>query len=147
MRMERKSETSLRFAGLTLDLARLSLDGQDKQIYLRPKSFDVLRYLAENAGRIVPKDELIGKVWCGAFVTDDSLVQCINEVRTATGDRDRQIIKTIPRRGYFFAAPVIKAGTTAAIECGATPRRLSYSAQASSPTSRLCGPSRPRPNF
>jgi pimeloyl-ACP methyl ester carboxylesterase len=114
-RMERKSKKNLRFAGLTLDLARLSLEGQDdKQLYLRPKSFDVLRYLAENAGRIVPKDELIGKVWSGVSVTDDSLVQCINEVRTATGDRDRQIIKTIPRRGYLFAAPVVEAGTTAA---------------------------------
>jgi DNA-binding winged helix-turn-helix (wHTH) protein len=43
VRMERKSEKSLRFAGLTLDMARLSLEGQDKQVYLRPKSFDVLR--------------------------------------------------------------------------------------------------------
>src|SRR5882757_8981066 len=114
MRIERKSQKRLRFAGLTLDLALLSLECQGKQICLRPKSFDVLRYLAENAGRIVPKDELIGKVWSGRSVTDDSLVQCINEIRNATGDRDRQIIKTVPRRGYLFAAPVVEADTTAA---------------------------------
>ena len=108
------SQKCLRFAGLALDLARLSLECHGQQVCLRPKSFDVLRYLAENAGRIVAKDELIGKIWCGASVTDDSLVQCITEIRNAIGDRDRQIIKTIPRRGYLFAAVVVEADTSAA---------------------------------
>jgi pimeloyl-ACP methyl ester carboxylesterase/DNA-binding winged helix-turn-helix (wHTH) protein len=114
MRMERRTKRNLLFAGLTLDMERLSLEHQHKQVDLRPKSFDVLHYLAENAGRIVAKDELIRKVWSGVSVTDDSVVHCINEIRNAIGDRDRQIIKTIPRRGYLFAAPVVEAGTTVA---------------------------------
>lgn len=47
----------LRFRSFTLDLARLSLQGPTGQIDLRPKSFEVLRYLVEHAGRVVTKDE------------------------------------------------------------------------------------------
>jgi DNA-binding winged helix-turn-helix (wHTH) protein len=35
-------------------------------------------------------------------VTDDSLVQCLIEVRRALGDKSRCYIKTVPRRGYIF---------------------------------------------
>ena len=40
---------------------------------LRPKSFEVLRYLAEHAGRVVTKDELINVVWPTVTVSDASL--------------------------------------------------------------------------
>jgi len=38
------------------------LCGQD-EIKLRPKSFEVLKYLIENNGRLISKDELIQSVW------------------------------------------------------------------------------------
>jgi adenylate cyclase len=93
---------SLRFESFTLDLERLSLYGAAGQIDLRPKSFEVLRYLAEHAGRVVTKDEVIKAVWPDATVTDESLTRCISEVRHALADEDQQIIKTVPRRGYVF---------------------------------------------
>jgi DNA-binding winged helix-turn-helix (wHTH) protein len=68
---------NLCFAGVTLNLACLSVERKDGQVFLRPKSFEVLRYLAQNPGRTITKDELIEKVWSGTPVTDDSLVQCI----------------------------------------------------------------------
>jgi hypothetical protein len=49
----------LNFGSLTLDLVRLSLFGPAGEVRLRPKSFEVLRYLAERAGQAVTKDELI----------------------------------------------------------------------------------------
>jgi adenylate cyclase len=94
------------FAGFTLDLARCCLRAGDQQIDLRPKSFDVLRYLLENPGRLVSKDELVKTVWPNTFVTDDGLTHCVSEVRGALGDGDQRIIKTVPRRGYLFVAPV-----------------------------------------
>jgi hypothetical protein len=45
-------------------------------------------------------------VWPDSFVTDDSLVQCALELRRALDDRDQQLLKTVPRRGYLFAAKV-----------------------------------------
>jgi DNA-binding response OmpR family regulator len=54
---------SLCFEGFTLDLGRGCLRHEDREIELRPKSFTVLRYLVENAGRLVSKDELIRAAW------------------------------------------------------------------------------------
>ncbi len=76
------------------------------EIKLRPKVYDVLKYLVENPGRLVGKQELIHAVWPDSFVTDDSLVQCTVELRRALGDRDQQILKTVPRRGYILSAEV-----------------------------------------
>src|SRR5262249_12938576 len=78
----------------------------DREIRLRPKSFEVLRYFVENPDRLVSKDELIKAIWPNAVATDESLAQCLSEVRQALGDSEQKIIKTIPRRGYLFVATV-----------------------------------------
>jgi DNA-binding winged helix-turn-helix (wHTH) protein/predicted ATPase len=94
------------FDGFTLDLARGCLHAGEQLVDLRPKSFGVLCYLVENAGRVVSKDELAKAVWPGLFVEDEALTHCVSEVRRALGDHDRRIIKTVPRRGYLFLATV-----------------------------------------
>ena len=94
------------FEGFTLDLRRGCLRSDDREIELRPKSFEVLRYLVEHAGRLVPKDEFVKAVWPTVIVSDESLTRCMSEVRLALGDGDQHLIKTVPRRGYLFAAPV-----------------------------------------
>jgi len=99
-----------RFGEYTLDVVRGCLRTADRDIELRPKSFEVLRYLVENAGRLVTRDELIKTVWPNVVVTDDSLMQCVSEVRHAIADDRQTIIKTVPRRGYRFMAPVLHAG-------------------------------------
>jgi DNA-binding winged helix-turn-helix (wHTH) protein/tetratricopeptide (TPR) repeat protein len=93
---------SRRFGTFTLDLERLCLRGPAGRAELRPKSFEVLRYLVEHAGRVVTKDEMIDAVWPDVTVTDDSLTRCISDARRALGDRNQRIIKTVPRRGYLF---------------------------------------------
>jgi DNA-binding winged helix-turn-helix (wHTH) protein/tetratricopeptide (TPR) repeat protein len=100
-------DTQLSFDGFTLDLKRGCLVGREgREVRLRPKSFDVLRYLTENSGRLIAKEELIGSVWPDTAVTDDSLVQCLIEVRRALGDEGQHLVKTVPRRGYIFQAAV-----------------------------------------
>jgi DNA-binding winged helix-turn-helix (wHTH) protein len=98
--MEGPATASLRFDRFTLDLARGCLRAGDQDIHLRPKAFDVIRHLAENAGRLVSKEELHDTVWPGVVVSDDSLVQCIRELRQKLGDDGQRLIKTVPRRGY-----------------------------------------------
>jgi DNA-binding winged helix-turn-helix (wHTH) protein len=66
------------FEGYSLDLTRGSFRGADGEIELRPKTFELLRYLVENAGRLLPKDELVNAVWPNVIVSDDSLAQCVN---------------------------------------------------------------------
>src|SRR5262245_7980279 len=102
--MHSGSPRVLSFSGHTLDLQRCAVTRGDREIQLRPKAFDVLRYLAEHAGRVFSKEELIKAAWPDIFVTDDSLVQCIKDIREALSDDAHLIIRTMPRRGYLFAA-------------------------------------------
>lgn len=97
----------LRFGGRTLDLRRgCLLRHSGEEVQLRPKSFEVLKYLVENSGRLIAKEELLGSIWPDTAVTDDSLVQCLMEVRRALGDDGQRFVKTVPRRGYIFQAEV-----------------------------------------
>ena len=114
--MPGSTQTALQFEQFTLDIARGRLRADDEDIKLRPKSFDVLRYLVENADRLVTKDELVRAVWDKVVVTDNSLTRCVSDVRLALGDANQRIIKTVPRRGYMFAAKVSKSvDSTAAL--------------------------------
>jgi DNA-binding winged helix-turn-helix (wHTH) protein/tetratricopeptide (TPR) repeat protein len=101
---------SLQFEGFTLDAGRLCLQGPSDLLELRPKSFEVLRYLAEHAGRVVTKDELINVVWPTVTVSDASLTQCVSEVRRALGGQGHRIVKTVARRGYLIDVPVTSGG-------------------------------------
>jgi hypothetical protein len=58
-----------------LDLTRGCLRAGEQEIDLPPKAFQVPTYLALNAGRLVPKEELLKAVWANVVVTDESLVQ------------------------------------------------------------------------
>ena len=100
------SSETVSFDVYTLDLMRCALLRGGETIGLRPKAFDVLRYLVEHAGRLVSKEELVGAVWRGISVTDDSVVQCVKDIREALSDDNHRIIQTVPRRGYLFAARV-----------------------------------------
>jgi TolB-like protein/DNA-binding winged helix-turn-helix (wHTH) protein len=96
----------VRFNGVTVDLdAELVRDAAGREMPLRAQSFAVLRHLVANAGRIVTKDELFAAVWKGVAVTDDSLVQCVRDIRQALGDEAQAVLKTVPRRGYRLDLP------------------------------------------
>jgi DNA-binding winged helix-turn-helix (wHTH) protein len=95
-------------AGCVLDLACEALiDAEGRPVDLRPQAYQLLRYLASNAGRLVTKEELIKAVWPNVVVTDDSLVQAIGNVRRALGDERHEVIKTVSRRGYIMVANAV----------------------------------------
>jgi TolB-like protein/DNA-binding winged helix-turn-helix (wHTH) protein/Tfp pilus assembly protein PilF len=96
---------SFRFGDFVLDPGRGTLQRAGEDIGLRPQTFAVLSMLAARRGELVSKDELLQSVWHGASVTDDSLTQCIVEIRRAIGDESRTIIRTVPRRGFIFDPP------------------------------------------
>jgi TolB-like protein/DNA-binding winged helix-turn-helix (wHTH) protein len=101
----------VRFDRYVLDHQRGCLFAEGKEITLRPKTFEFLRYLAGNPGRVVSKDELLAAVWPNVVVSDDSVFQCVAELRRALQDPDQHLIKTVQRRGYRFDAAVsVEAG-------------------------------------
>jgi TolB-like protein/DNA-binding winged helix-turn-helix (wHTH) protein/tetratricopeptide (TPR) repeat protein len=98
----------LALADFVLDLGREALlDAHGQGVELRPQAYQVLRYLALNAGRLVTKDELMASVWPGSVVTDDSLVQAIGDVRRALGEPGHGLVKTVPRRGYMLVPAAV----------------------------------------
>jgi DNA-binding winged helix-turn-helix (wHTH) protein len=94
----------LRFDRYVLELEAGRLVAGNEEVALRPKTFDFLCYLATNPGRLVSKDELLAAIWPNVIVSDDSIVQCVTELRRLLGDHDQRIIRTVQRRGYRFEA-------------------------------------------
>jgi DNA-binding winged helix-turn-helix (wHTH) protein len=75
-----------------------------EEISLRPKSFAVLRYLAERPGQLVTKHELLRSLWADTAVSDTVLRVCVREIRAALGDvaATPRFVETVGRRGYRF---------------------------------------------
>ncbi|NKC02237.1 MAG: hypothetical protein GKR90_27575 [Pseudomonadales bacterium] len=85
-----------------------SLRKDSHQRHLEPKVMDVLVCLARHQGEVVTRDVLLQEVWGKVIVTDDAINRCISELRTVLGDTERQrnYIRTFPRRGYSLIFPI-----------------------------------------
>src|ERR1051325_4806208 len=106
---------SLRFDVFALDPVRGVLLRDGCEVPLRRQSFEVLRYLAENAGRTVVNDELVQAVWVAKPADHSaSVAQCIKEIRRALGEDARWIVGTVSGRGYQFKAVVVRREATQA---------------------------------
>ena len=119
---------SLQFGAVTLIPGeRLALkDG--RPLSLTPKAFDLLAVLAENAGRLLTKEELMQALWPDTAVEESNLNYHVFAIRKALGenpDGDRYV-ETVPKRGYRFVASVTRvdgerrAGVTSASPGDAT---------------------------
>ena len=104
----------IQFDEFTLDTAIAELRRGSNVVPLEPQVFDLIRYLAENAGRVVSRDDIIQGVWGGRIVSDGSISTRINAARKALGDdgKSQRLIQTVQRRGFRFmpvrAAPVLE---------------------------------------
>jgi adenylate cyclase len=103
---------SYRFGRFEIDARSACLRCDGTLVSLRPKSFDVLVFLVRNRGRLVSKNELIDSVWSNVIVTDNSLVQCIKDIRQALGDAGQTAIETVAKRGYVFVPAVVEMDPT-----------------------------------
>ncbi|MEM9300507.1 MAG: winged helix-turn-helix domain-containing protein, partial [Pseudomonadota bacterium] len=102
------TEHAFRLGDWLVTPARHALERDGEVIRLKPKAMAVLEQLAGAAGDVVPRDELFAAVWPGCAVTDDTLTQCVVELRRALGDSARapRFIETVPRRGFRLLADV-----------------------------------------
>src|SRR5713101_5316688 len=101
----------LLFPPFRLDVGNEQLLRGAHTVGLRPKTFAVLRYLAEHPGRLVTKEEVLGAVWGQTVVSESVLKSCIRELRKALADEAQtpQYIETVHRRGYRFIASLTTA--------------------------------------
>lgn len=113
----------------------LLLDGEERT--LQPLIFDLLVYLVHHRERVVPKEELLTKLWDGATVTDGSLQRAVSLLRGVLRDGGmEQAVQTFARRGYRFCeqpreeaagapSPMPPSGATALADAGHWERALS----------------------
>src|SRR5262245_49954620 len=80
----------------------------DERVPRTPKAFDLLRYLVEHADRLITQREILAALWTDTYVSQEVIKKYILGIRKVLGDRPDQpmFIRTVPKRGYQFIAPV-----------------------------------------
>ncbi|MEM1143051.1 MAG: winged helix-turn-helix domain-containing protein [Pseudomonadota bacterium] len=112
----------LAFESFVFDRDAALLTQAGRKIELRPKSMQVLDHLLSHPNTLVSKRELLDAVWGKhAVVSEDSLVQCVIEIRKALGDDGKQIVQTVTRRGYRFVADVVTLSSVPSTDIPETP--------------------------
>ena len=102
--------STLEFSRFSVLVHRRELFADGQLVELGRRAFDVLVVLIEAGGVVLTKDELIAKVWPGRIVEENNLQAQIAALRKALGE-DRELIRTIPGRGYHFAGEVHVRGS------------------------------------
>src|SRR5215469_1674971 len=82
-----------------IDLARRELRIFGSPVPIGSRAFDMIEVLAQSAGELVSKDELMNRIWPGSIVTENTLQVHAAAVRKALGPY-RVLLKTESRRGY-----------------------------------------------
>lgn len=115
--------SSYRFGEYRVDPALREFWRGERLIALPPQVFDCLTYLIERRDRAVGRDELVAAVWGKSEISDTLLGQTVLRIRRELGDdaKDPRILRTIPRFGYRWVAPLdvlepIAAGGTPPIQ-------------------------------
>jgi non-specific serine/threonine protein kinase len=84
-----------------IDLARHELRADGVAVPLGDRAFEIIAELVQSAGKVVTKDELMGRVWAGAIVEESALHVHISAMRKALGP-DRAILRNVFGRGYLL---------------------------------------------
>lgn len=95
-----------KFAGAEFDEASWALRVDGQTVALEGKPLEVLHELLLRAGEVVTKDEILDAVWPGVIVVEGSLTTAISKLRKALGERQDNIIETVPRVGYRLTCSV-----------------------------------------
>ena len=82
-----------------IDLARRELRVLGSPVPVGGRAFEIIEVLAQSAGELVTKDELMNRIWPGAIVMENTLQVHAAAVRKALGPY-RGLLKTESRRGY-----------------------------------------------
>jgi two-component system OmpR family response regulator len=96
----------LRFADLVMDVESREVWRQGKLIELTATEFNLLRYLLENARRVVSKFEILDEVWGYGFEGDPNIVETyISYLRKKVDEFEPPLIHTMRRVGYALRLP------------------------------------------
>ena len=127
----------LHFADCVLDCDRYELMRAGERIDVQPKVWAFLRLLAENAHRLLTKEEILERLWPDVTVSEASLQRLASLARDALGDES--LLRTLRGVGYQLAAEVqLQDGEAAGSEDAASPSPVTADTPASSQVIRFC---------
>lgn len=97
-----------RFGEFELNLDRYELRNSGAPVKAEPRVLEVLNYLIEHRDRVVPKEELLDKLWPDVHVSESALTTAIRDARRALGDSptEPRWIRTVYGRGFRFVGAV-----------------------------------------
>ena len=96
-----------------LDTDKAELRECGTPVAVEPQVFQLLVFLAENADRLVSKEEIAESIWAGRVVSDSAISSRIKSARQALGDDGaaQKFIKTVHGRGLRFVQSVARKGS------------------------------------
>jgi DNA-binding winged helix-turn-helix (wHTH) protein len=114
---------SFEFGPFRLDPDKRVLWRGGEVVGLTPKALALLQVLVEHGGDVVPKQELMTRVWPDTVVEEANLSVTVAALRKVLGDQPdgRSYVQTVPRRGYRFVAPVRGPVSTARLTLAVLP--------------------------
>ncbi|NTX01013.1 response regulator transcription factor [Myxococcus sp. CA051A] len=94
----------LEAGGLSIDVAGREVRAEGKLVDLTGLEFDLLVALVRRAGRVIPRDALLGEAGRSDTVVGERTVDVhISHLRQKLGDVGSRLIKTVRGVGYVFA--------------------------------------------
>ena len=123
-----RSDLNLIFGPYRLKVG-MGLWRHDNEIRLPPKEMALLELLAENRGDVVEHEVIYKYLWPRQVVSYASLARCVYSLRSALHPEGKELIVTVPKRGYKLAVPVkgsAKQDQLSAIEKTTQTKPLAY---------------------
>jgi predicted ATPase/DNA-binding winged helix-turn-helix (wHTH) protein len=125
--MSEQKQGIYEFYDFQLDLGKGVLLRRGEPVSLQWKTFELLCLLVRSNGSLISRDELINELWADTFVEENNLSQHVRALRKTLGDGEngRQLIETVPRRGYRFLPSVRLFNSVQDVILPDTPEKVS----------------------
>jgi len=107
------NETVLRVGSLELDLVDRTATRGDRKINLRPREFQLLKYMMQRSDAVLARATLFKEVWHYKFVPDTNLVDVhMGRLRRKVdGSNETPMIRNVRGVGFVLSATPLSQGS------------------------------------
>ena len=99
-RCRNKAEEIKRIGDISIDRGSMMVKVRDTAVYLTPKEYDLLTYMADNPNTVLSREQILNEVWNYDYIGDSRTVDThVKQLRAKLGTDH---IQTIHGRGYRF---------------------------------------------
>lgn len=92
----------IKIGDISLNIESFEVKKNDKRIDLSTREFELLRYLMENAGIALSKEQIFENVWGSEYGDIGTVAVNIKSIRDKLEDNDNKYILTVWGYGYKF---------------------------------------------